>query len=415
MRSGFTGCLVAGLMVAGSSGAHAANTTSSISFYPTPGQPVVTPESQESTTTVEKSAGDIRVATLHAEISGGSSAEVLEDLGGGMHPQARVLAETVQVNAPDVLVLTGLSYDEHQQIAATVNDEYLARGQNGQTGIKYSHVFTAPTNSGIESGADLDGDGRVGGPNDALGYGQYAGDRGMAVFSTYPIAEDEVRTFQEFLWQDMPENSIPEEEFSDLERSVMRLPGTSLWDIPLKVPGDTDHVHLVATDLNSPPGPAESDIARSEDQRRMLAEFVSGTSWYLYDDDGAYGGLESGDSFVVAGSLADAQELQTWPEDQVPELSSLLEGDTIQDPGPEAVTDEPLPQRRDATADPQATHGLTGGTAVRSSYVLPAAALDIDRSGVFWPAEGEFGYKLVDPADPASPTGRLVWLDIAGS
>ncbi|MCH8566543.1 endonuclease/exonuclease/phosphatase family protein [Nesterenkonia sp. LB17] len=431
MRSGFSSCLVAGLLVAGSSGAHATTTSSdsissetgsgaadgptTASYYPTPGQPLVTPESQELTTTVEKAAGDIRVATLHAQIRGASSAEVLEELHGGMHPQARVLAETVQVNAPDVLVLTGLSYDEHQQIATTVNDEYLSRGQNGQTGIKYSHVYTAPTNSGIDSGADLDGDGRIGGPADALGYGRYAGERGMAVFSTYPIAEDEVRTFQEFLWQDMPENSMPADEFSDLEKSVLPLPSTSLWDIPVEVPGEADHVHVVATDLNSPPGPTTPDVARSEDQRRMVAEFVSGASWYLYDDEGAYGGLESGTPFVVAGSLADAQELQTWPNRQVPELASLLNDATIQDPGPEAITDEPLPQRRDAAADPQATHGLTGGDAVRSSYVLPAAALDVDSSGVFWPAEGEFGFNLVDPADPDSPVGRLVWLDIAGS
>lgn len=418
---------MAGLVMAGSSGAHATTSSSNTSgggaldgppaasYYPTPGQPVVTPESQESTTTVTKTSGDIRVATLHAQIRGGSSVEVLEELEGGMHPQARVLAETVQLNAPDVLVLTGLSYDEQQQIAATINDEYLARGQNGQSGIKYSHVYTAPTNSGIESGADLDGDGRVGGPGDALGYGRYAGERGMAVFSTYPIVKDEVRTFQEFLWQDMPENSIPAGEFSTLEKSVLPLPSTSLWDIPLEVPGEAEHVHLVATDLNSPPGPTGPDVARSEDQRRMVAEYVAGASWYLYDDEGAYGGLESGSPFVLAGSLADAQELQTWPGQEIPELSSLLEADSIQDPGPKAITEEPLAQRRDAEADPQATHGLTGGDAVRSSYVLPAADLDVDSSGVFWPAEGEFGFNLVDPSDPDSPIGRLVWLDIAGS
>lgn len=426
MRSGFSSCLMAGLMVAGSSGAHALDATDDLvstaedapvatAFYPTPGQPVAVSESKDSTTTVEKNTGDVRVATLHAEISGGSSAEVLEELDGGMHPQARVLAETVQLNAPDVLVLTGLSYDEQQQIAQTVNEEYLSRGQNGQTGIRYSHVYTAQTNSGIDSGADLDGDGRVGGPADALGYGRYAGERGMAVFSVYPIAEDEVRTFQDFRWQDMPGNSMPQDEFSELEKSVLRLPSTSLWDIPLEVPGKLGHVHVVATDLTSPPAPTTPDVARSEDQRRMVAEFVSGEAWYLYDDEGTYGGLNVGTQFVVAGSLADAQELQTWPDQQVPQLSSLLRGNTIQDPAPEAITEEPLPQRRDAEADPRSTHGLTGGTAVRSSYVLPAAALAVESSGVFWPAEGEFGFSLVDPDNPASPAGRLVWLDIAGS
>ncbi len=418
LKGATSACLLASLMVAGSASAQASTSESAVTAqlpgYPTPGQPVSPAAEERPSTTVEKDESDIRVATLHAGLRAGSSAELLDELEGGMHPAARVLAETVQANAPDVLVLTGISYDENEKIAETLNSQYLARGQNGQTGMQYSYTYTAPTNSGIDSGADLDGDGRVGGPADAIGYGNHPGERGMAVFSAHPIVQDEVRTFQEFLWEDMPENSIPEGQFSNLEKSVLRLPSTSMWDVPIEVPGEPGHVHVVATDLNSSPRSARPDEARNEDQRRMVTDFVSGSAWYLYDDDGARGGLGAEDSFVIAGSLADEQELMTSPAEKVPELSTLLKSEVLQDPAPEAVTDEPLPER-DGDADPKATQGLSNGEAVRSSYVLPATALEVDGTGVFWPAEGEFGFDLVDPAESASPSGRLVWLDIATS
>ncbi|GAA1142267.1 endonuclease/exonuclease/phosphatase family protein [Nesterenkonia lutea] len=426
MRSGLCTCLVTGLMLAGTTGASASaqapNPNASTvdapqraSGYPTPGQPAAPAGDDQPSTTVAKQESDVRVATLHAGLSADSSAELLEALQGGMDPSARMLAETVQINAPDVLVLTGVSYDESQQITETLNQQYLSRGQNGQTGMQYPYTFTAPTNSGIDSGADLDGDGRIGGPEDAIGYGRHAGERGMAVFSAHPIAEDEIRTFQEFLWQDMPGNAMPAGRFSELEQSVLRLPSTSMWDIPIEVPDQDKHVHVVATDLNSSPGSGALDTARNEDQRRLVADFVSDSSWYLYDDDGAYGGLDHGSSFVVAGGLAEERELLDFSTEEVPELSTLLEGDALQDPAPQAITEEPLPERRDPASDLQATQGLDSGGAVRASYVLPAAALDVEQTGVFWPAEGEFGYDLVDPDEPAAPAGRLVWLDIAGS
>src|SRR3546814_15576309 len=45
------------------------------------------------------------------------------------------------------------------------------------------HRFTAPPNTGVPSGHDLDGDGRTMGPRDALGYGRFPGQYGMAILS----------------------------------------------------------------------------------------------------------------------------------------------------------------------------------------------------------------------------------------
>src|SRR5699024_9232680 len=117
-------------------------------------------------------------------------------------------------------------------------------------GLNYPHVFTAPTNSGKQSGADLDGDGMIGGAGDAIGYGDYPGQHGMIVFSKHPIAEDSVRTFQDFLWRDLPDGSMPQ-GYSELEESILRLQETSLCDVPIEVPGESDPVHVIATALAS--------------------------------------------------------------------------------------------------------------------------------------------------------------------
>jgi hypothetical protein len=49
----------------------------------------------------------------------------------------------------------------------------------------------------------------VGGPGDAFGFGFFPGQFGMVVYSMFPIDEDQVRTFQLFLWKDMPGALLP--------------------------------------------------------------------------------------------------------------------------------------------------------------------------------------------------------------
>jgi 3-phytase len=105
----------------------------------------------------------------------------------------------------------------------------------------------------------LNNDGRVvtepGAPgygDDALGFGAFPGQFGMAVFSKYPILEDQVRTFQTFLWKDMPGARLPDDPatpepadwYSPAELEVLRLPSKSFWDVPVLVDGEV--VHIIA-------------------------------------------------------------------------------------------------------------------------------------------------------------------------
>lgn len=412
----------------------AAAITAAHTPYPAPGQPLRRSAAEPSTSTVEKDGEDLRVATLDAGLTDRDAETLLADLRTGDDAAAGTVAATAQSADPDVLVLTGVTYDEEEAIARTLNSRYLSVGQDGRDGLRLRHVYTEPTNSGLGSGADLDGDGRVGGPGDALGWGAHPGQLGMVVFSTEPIDEDAVRTVSEFRWQDLPAGSMPETLDGSMQRAVARLTSTSLWDIPLEV-GD-GHLHLIATASTGVRSDRPVDALRAVDERRLLADYVSeepGSAWYLTDDEGRAGGLAADEPFVVAGAPATAETLSATLADadddsgeelgedsaQVVEEAAaervLLDAERLQDPEPEAVTDQPVDERPDALAgsDPLATRFLADGEDLRASYVLPDAELSVEGAGIFWPAVDEFGFELVDPLDVDVPQDRLVWTDIA--
>ncbi|GAA4919646.1 endonuclease/exonuclease/phosphatase family protein [Nesterenkonia rhizosphaerae] len=432
MRGGSAVLLALGLMVTTAAGAQSSQPDDEIAasanssavtpiagsqrYYPAPGQPFqLSSPADPSTSTLTKAEGDLRVATLHAELTGDGSSErpiqqLIASLSGGQHAQARAIAQTAQINDPDVLVLTGVTYDDDGQIPELLRTQYLASGQRGESAIDYPYVYAAPTNSGLESGADLDGDGTIGGAGDAIGYGEFAGQHSTVVFSKHPILTDQVRTFQNFLWRDLPENSLPESRFSDLEQSIIRLYQSSLWDIPVQVDEDRAPVHIIGSAIPLPEDPTGIDLVRADDQRRVLAEYAAGNAWYLTDDDGAHGGLPAGHPFVVAGQHSAPQPLAAESED----LDILLENAALQDPRPRAVTEQPLTGRSGTPwhTDHTATRAVPGERDVRASYVLPSAALGVSQSGVFWPAEGEYGYEVVDPQSRFGLQNRLVWVDL---
>ncbi|MFD5823196.1 endonuclease/exonuclease/phosphatase family protein [Nesterenkonia xinjiangensis] len=425
---GVTVGLAGGLLLGGAVPAQATHTpdgedpsTPTMPSYPAPGQPISVPEPDEADddggdTTVEKADGDLRVATLNAGLTGGSPESVLEALRGGMNSAARVVARTAHLNAPDVMVLTGVTHDADGMIAETLNARYLA-----PAGLDFPYVYTAPTNSGIDSGTDLDGDGRIGGPGDALGYGEFPGQHGIVIFSAHPIVEDEVRTFQDLLWSDIPDNSLPDADYSDLDKSVLRLASTSLWDVPVEVGEEGETLHVIANGQAPEENARGFDAERALDERRMIADYVSADpadSWYIQDDAGESGGLTPGSSFVIAGEPGSvpgegdptALDAERGEDRELP----LLDSPAVQDPLPEAVTERELsarPGSEDGT-DPHATRAVEGEEDRRVSLVLPDAEAEVTDSGVFWPGEGEFGFDLVDPQAGASLRDRLVWVDL---
>lgn len=250
----------------------------------------------------------------------------------------------------------------------------------------YPHSFTAPLNTGVDSDLDLDGDGSLGGPNDAYGFGVFPGLYGMLVLSKYPISVDGVRTFQEFLWKDMPDSLLPREYYGDAG-DALRLSSKSHWDVPIEVNGKT--LHVLASHPTPPTfdGPEDRNGKRNHDEIRLTADYIDGAE-YLHDDNGVRGGLAEGESFVVLGDL----NSDPVDGDSVPgSIQQLLGHPRVQDP---ALTSDFGTDTADF-ADP-----VPGD--LRVDYVLPSADLTVTSSAVQWLADTEH------PSDH-----RLVWVDLA--
>ncbi len=132
----------------------------------------------------------------------------------------------------------------------------------------------------------------------------------MAVYSKYPIDVSGIRTFQKFLWKDMPEAMLPddpatpaaEDWYSPAELDVVRLSSKSHWDLPMQIGGKT--VHFLVSHPTPPvfDGPEDRNGLRNFDEIRFWADYVRpGAGRYIYDDAGRFGGLPAGAHFVIAG------------------------------------------------------------------------------------------------------------------
>lgn len=359
------------------------------------------------------SAGDLRVATFSSGLSRSAPGMLAEELSAPGSPQAQRVAETVQRAAPHVVLLTDFDVDSGDAAAQSFRTNYLAVGTGGQEGIDYPYVYTSEVNNGVDTGADLDDDGVIGGPGDSFGPGTFAGQHGMVLFSRHPLDAEGIRTFRDLRWEAMPGNAIPDGRYSELERSVLRLSSTAHWDIPVRVAGRTVHI-LAAQPVD--PADGTSPPARHHDEMRFWADYVAGDAAYLRDDDGRPGGLAEDSDFVLVGDFG-ARAGENLDDDHPSAISSLLESGAIQDPVPESAG------ARAADADHAAATRLSrnedGLRLIRSDYVLPSAALSATSAGVFWPADGQLGSHLTRFAGSAGEAGagqaaerRLVWTDL---
>jgi hypothetical protein len=209
---------------------------------------------------------DVRVATFNASLNRIAEGEIVADLSTPDDPQAREVAEVVQRVRPDVLLIN--EFDHAPAAVDLFRDSYLKRGQNGAEPIDHPYAFLAPVNTGVPSGFDLDDDGTVGGANDALGFGAFPGQYGMLVLSRFPIDTAAVRTFQHFLWKDLPGTRLPGDFYSPEEQAVLPLSSKSHWDVPVRVGDRTLHV------LAGHPTPPTFDGPEDRNGRRNADEIA---------------------------------------------------------------------------------------------------------------------------------------------
>ena len=151
----------------------------------------------------------LRIATYNASLYGKKAGEIRRRLQDGRDRQAENIASVVQTVRPDVLLLNEIDYDPDCEVAKMVAEQFFGVGRGKREGIQYPYFYCAPSNTGVTSSLDLNNNRKKGEPNDAWGYGVYPGQYSMAVFSRFPILVDDIRTFQEFLWKDLPGATRP--------------------------------------------------------------------------------------------------------------------------------------------------------------------------------------------------------------
>lgn len=360
---------------------------------------------------------DVRFATFNASLNRSEAGDLARDLSTGDNLQAQNVAETIQRTRPDVVLINEFDYEAGNEDLFRAN--YLAVSQNGADPIDYPYAYIAPSNTGVPSGFDLNNDGVVGGPDDAFGFGLFPGQYGMVLYSRYPIAEDEVRTFQLFRWSDMPGNLLPEDFYSEEEQEVLRLSSKSHWDVPVQVGNKT--VHVLAAHPTPPTfdGPEDRNGRRNHDEIRFWADYVGSPkqSAYIYDDEGTRGGLKPGERFVIAGDYnADPFDGDSV-DGAIDQLLDHPRVNTRVTPASEGGAEQArlqggvnLEHRGDPAFDTADFSEPPGN--LRVDYVLPSRALKIDDAGVFWPLSDDPLFRLVGTYPFPTSDHRLVWVDV---
>jgi hypothetical protein len=362
----------------------------------------------------------VRFATFNASLNRNNALDLRNDLSTPDNAQAKVIAEIIQRARPDVLLINEFDFDP--EALQLFQDNYLAVSQNGTEPISYPHAFIAPSNTGVASGFDLDNNGSVGGPNDALGFGFFEGQFGMAVYSKYPIAD--VRTFQNFLWKDMPGALLPvnpatgEGWYSAEELEVFPLSSKSHWDLELKI--GKKKVHFLVSHPTPPvfDGAEDRNGTRNFDEIRFWADYVHPRNGrYIYDDEGKFGGIDRGEPFVIAGD----QNSDPNDGDSIPgAIQQLLDNPRINDKfaptstGAVWATETQAGVNLTHVTDPAtdtADFGEPPGN-LRADYVLPSKQLRVVDGAVFWPAAGEPFFELTGVFPFPSSDHRLVWIDV---
>lgn len=359
----------------------------------------------------------IRVATFNLE-------DVrTDDLRRSDHPRLQSAARILQRIRPDIVLLNEVAYDQ-QGVPGFTGD--LPTGSNGDRfarsflsvsqGVGLSPLtfktFMAPSNTGIASGYDLDHDGEAvvdfpdppsagldGTPapqtadgrlygNDNWGFGTFPGQYAMVLLvnDDFEILEREIRTFQNFLWKDLPGAERPIDPstgafwYGDEEWNSFPLSSKSHWDVPVKLP--SGHVlHILASHPTPAAfdGPEKRNKLRNRDEIRFWSEYISGST-AIYDDRGIAGGLASGSSFVILGDLnADPDEGSAVGD---PIGTLLLSHPSING------AFVPLADSAGIAEFPNLDPDDTAGWGMRVDYVLPSADLVIERGRIVRPAPG---------------------------
>jgi len=264
----------------------------------------------------------LRIATFNIEDVRDS------DLETPKNERLQSIAAIIQRIRPNILLLNELAYssEDGPSNAEKFAYNYLAVSQGPGLEPLHFKTYTPPSNTGIHSGLDLDRSGSVlkkpeplskeqtpsqreyG--NDCLGFGTFPGQYAMALLvdDRLTIDTEQIRTFQHFLWKDMPDHLSPLNDdstqwYPDQAWNILPLASKNLADVPIQLPNGT-RLHAIISHPTPPAfdGPEQRNVLRNHDEIRLIRELIDNAPW-LIDDNGVAGGLSDQDSFVILGDL----------------------------------------------------------------------------------------------------------------
>ncbi len=320
-----------------------------------------------------------RIATFAAPLSRDGPGLLLRDITKGEDSQIVAVQSVISHLDPDILVLTDFDYDLDGLALAAFADSL---------GGMYLHRFASRPNSGIATGLDMDGNGRLGEARDAMGYGRFAGDGGMAILSRLEIDTQGVSDLSGVLWKDLSGATLPTTNNGPFPSAQaldnLRLSSTGHWIVPV-LPDEGSPFSILAFSATPPvfDGPEDMNGLRNRDELGLWDVVL----------DGGFG--TAPDSFVIAGNA----NLDPIDGDGISSaMARFLSNPRLQDPLP----------GKDTADWPD-----DGAGNLRVSYVLPSSDWRVTGAGVFWPAPDDPDAALLGSDGLAAGPHHLVWVDIS--
>lgn len=307
-------------------------------------------------------------------------------------PQVDAIVAVIVSAAPDVLLIQGFDHDLEGHALAAFAD------QLADAGLELPYLYAGRPNTGVQVGADMDGDGRLGEPEDALSYGAFRGQGGAALLSAFPLGVPNDMTA--LLWAELPFARLPQVDGAPYysPEILARLPLSSVvhWEVPVQAPGGW--INVLAWHGQTPvfDGPEDRNGLRGADETLFWQRYLDGEI-----EERAEG------AFVVMGT----SNIDPVDGDGRHEaMRSLLDDPRLTDPAPASAGAKEAADP-DHIGDPAldtVSYANLGPGNLRIDYVLPSSALDVVGAGVVWPTSDDPFAEIVTTAS----RHRLVWVDV---
>ena len=319
---------------------------------------------------------------------------LLRDLIAQDDPQITAIIAVVDHVNPDVLLLTDFDFDTRDIAMSVFSDSLQA---------PYKYQYSSQPNSGVQTGLDVDRDGYTGNARDALGYGRFLGDGGMALFSRYPIRTEDIIDLTDLRWRDVPRGIMPTWDGaafpSEVVQNTLPVSSSGHWIVPIDVEGDV--ITLFAYSATAPvfDGPEDFNGLRNRDELRVWEAVLDGSLEAEFSTPVLLGNVnaEPSDGEGIRGGI-----------------TNVLQHPDLQDPAPTssgATAAADMGHVGDPALD-TADWPTDGPGNLRVSYVLPSRDLTVIGAGVFWPAPDDPAAALLGSDGLAAGAHHLVWVDI---